>query len=386
MGRERITLCFFVDALGWEAARRHRCFEDLAPYAYRQRTILGYSCAAQPTILTGTMPSEHGHWAMFERSDSSSLAPLRLLRFLPPAIAQHRRLRRRLLSYHRRKSGLSGYYNFYRVPFALFDSFDICEKRDIYAPRAFDSGVESIFDVLARKGVPYRRWTWTTGLGQTFAELEEALSRGDDMRFALVYTAHIDAFLHEEIGREDAIGEELARLEGLIARTVERARANYDRVDVLVFSDHGMVETTGAFDLLRFVRDIGFSHPRDYLAFYDSTMARFWFSNERAREETAQALASLDCGTLLTDAELKKEGVYFEDRRFGEMIFLMKPGVLVLPSYMGAHAPAGMHGFSPEHEDSYAILRASESIEPEPTHIRDTFRVMTDLVNQRRES
>ncbi len=57
MARERITLCFFVDALGWEAAQRHRAFQDLAPHAYRQRTILGYSCAAQPTILTGRMPS-----------------------------------------------------------------------------------------------------------------------------------------------------------------------------------------------------------------------------------------------------------------------------------------------------------------------------------------
>jgi len=385
MGRERIALCFFVDALGWETARRHGCFEDLAPHAYRQRTILGYSCAAQPTILTGIMPSEHGHWAMFERSDGSSLAALRYLRFLPPAIAQHRRLRRRLLAYHRRRNGFSGYYNFYRIPFALFGSFDICEKRDIYAPGAFESGVASIFDVLARNRVPHRRWTWTTGLEQSFRELQDALAGGGDMRFALVYTAHMDAFLHDEIGNEDAVRRELARLEDMIGRAVDRARSHYARVDTLVFSDHGMIKTTGTFDLMRFVREVGFSHGRDYLAFYDSTMGRFWFSNERAREEIAQALESLDCGTLLTDADLRREGIYFEDRRFGELVFLMEPGILVLPSYMGARAPAGMHGFSPEHEDSYAILRASEPIEPQPTHIRDTFRVMADLVNQRRE-
>ncbi len=380
MARERITLCFFVDALGWEAAQRHRAFQDLTPHAYRQRTILGYSCAAQPTILTGRMPSEHGHWAMFERSDRSSLASLRVLRFLPPAIARHRRFRRRLLAYHRRRTGLTGYYNFYRVPFSLFGLFDICEKRDIYAPGAFRTGVESIFDILAQEGTPYRRWTWTTGLERSFAELCDAIKSDDEIRLAFVYTAHIDALLHEEIGNDKVVAREVARLEGLVTGAVERARARYDRVDVLIFSDHGMIETVGSFDLQRFVSEIGCAHPRDYLAFYDSTMGRFWFSNDRVREDVSEALESLDCGTILSDDDLESEGVYFEDRRFGELIYLMNPGVLVLPSYMGARAPAGMHGFTPKHEGSYAILRSSDPIDPAPAHIRDTFRVMRDLV------
>jgi hypothetical protein len=380
MSHERITLCFFVDALGWETARRHRTFEALAPNAYRLRTILGYSCAAQPTILTGTPPSEHGHWAMFERSDSSSLASLRLLRFLPPALADHRRVRRRLLSWHRRKSGFTGYYNFYRVPFSLFDLFDICEKRDIYAPGAFRSGVESIFDVLARDGTPYRRWTWTTGLEQSFEELGGALAGDDEIRLAFLYTAHIDALLHVEVGNDDVVSGELARLERLIAEAVERARKRYDRVDTIIFSDHGMLETAGTFDLEEYVSGVGHKHVRDYLAFYDSTMGRFWFTSERARREITEALGSLDCGSVLSDDDLKREGIHFEDRRFGEVVFLMNPGVLVLPSYMGATAPAGMHGFTPDHEDSYAVLMTDRSIDPAPTEIADLFGVMRSLV------
>jgi hypothetical protein len=382
MARDRIALCFFVDALGWEAAQRHRSFEAVAPHAYRQRTILGYSCAAQPTILTGAMPVEHGHWAMFERSDRSSLAPLRALRFLPPAVADHRRLRRQVLTLHRRATGLTGYYNFYRVPFRLFGLFDICEKRDIYAPGAFRNGVESIFDILARENVPYRRWTWTTALDRSFEELGRALRSDDEIRFALVYTAHLDALLHDEIGNDAAVAGELARLEGLIAGAVELAHSRYDRVDVLVFSDHGMIETTRTFDLMRYVSEMEAGEPHDYIAFYDSTMGRFWFSDDRTRRKVEEGLDSLDCGTILTEDDLEREGIRFEDGRFGELIYLMNPGVLVLPSYMGATAPAGMHGFTPEHEDSYAILRSSGSIEPAPAHIRDTFRVMRDLVTQ----
>lgn len=379
MSRERIALCFFIDALGWEAARRHRPFEALAPNAYRLRTILGYSCAAQPTILTGTPPSEHGHWAMFERSDNSSLAPLRFMRFFPPAIADHRRFRRRLLVWHRKQSGFTGYYNFYRVPFSLFALFDICEKRDIYAPGAFRPGVESIFDILGREGIPYRRWTWTTALEQSFDELGRALADDDEMRFALLYTAHIDALLHTDIGNDAVVGRELARLERLIAGAVEHARARYERVDTIIFSDHGMIETSGSFDLERHVSKLGHRHGRDYLAFYDSTMGRFWFASDRARRDVTRTLASLDCGRVLSDDDLKNEGIYFDDRRFGEIIFLMNPGVLVVPSYMGARAPAGMHGFTPEHSDSYAVLMSDRPIDPAPAEIADLFDVMRRL-------
>ena len=43
---------------------------------------------------------------------------------------------------------------------------------------------------------------------------------------------------------------------------------------------------------------------------------------------------------------------------------------------MGGKAPAGMHGFSPDHEDSYAVLMSSFDVSPEPSHIRDSFTVM----------
>ena len=201
---DRVALCFFVDALGWEMAQEHGTFRKVAPHAYRQRTVLGYSCAAQPTILTGMMPSEHGHWGMFYRSESSALAPLRTMRFLPTVVTGHRRFRRRLLQWHRRKTGFTGYYNFYRIPFELFSTFDIVEKKDIFAPAAFDPGVSSIFDHLVSEGIPFRSWSWKSGLDTSLAELENEL-REKRTRFYLLYTPHIDAFLHGKVDDDAAV-------------------------------------------------------------------------------------------------------------------------------------------------------------------------------------
>jgi len=378
---DRVALCFFVDALGWEMARRYGTFRDVAPHAYRQRTVLGYSCAAQPTILTGMMPAEHGHWGMFYRSESSELAPLSRLRFLPAFISGHRRFRRRLLNYHRRRSGFTGYYNFYRIPFDLFRTFDIVEKKDIFAPGAFERGVTSIFDHLEQEGVPYRSWSWKTDLDRSLSELTEELRAGGK-RFFLLYTPRIDGFLHGNIGDDAAVARELSAVESRIQAVIARAKELYSRVDVLIYSDHGMLRTTGSFDLMRHVGNLELAPGRDYTVFYDSTMARFWFANDAVRAEIVDALSIVESGAILTDSDLLREGVFFEDHRFGELVFLMNPGVLIVPSHMGARPPRGMHGFTPDHADSYAVLMSDKELDPPPEHIRDTFAAMLSLLER----
>ena len=380
MRADRITLVFFIDALGWELVRKFDCFREVAPHRYRQRTVLGYSCAAQPTILTGLSPEEHGHWAMFYRSERSELAPLARLSVLPDALSSRHRFRRRLLGWHQKRSGFTGYYNFYRIPFRLFRYFDIVEKRDIYAPRAFESGAQSLFDLLSREGVAYRVWNWRHGLDRAFGELGQALREDSPPRFAFLYTAVMDALLHGHIGDDETVARALMDLEVRVLDAVRTAQERYSRVDVLIFSDHGMLETKDSSDVMSVIVRLGLRHERDYFAFYDSTMARFWFSNDRARQKIETALQGLDCGTILSDEDLKREGIYFGDRRFGELVFLANPGTLIIPSHMGATAPRGMHGFTPDHDDSYAALMSDAPISPEPECIADTFAVMRNSV------
>ena len=60
------------------------------------------------------------------------------------------------------------------------------------------------------------------------------------------------------------------------------------------------------YDLVSEVEAMHLSMPDDYLAVYDSTMGRFWFFNERARERITALLNSLPCGRILRDEELDR--------------------------------------------------------------------------------
>jgi predicted AlkP superfamily pyrophosphatase or phosphodiesterase len=101
--------------------------------------------------------------------------------------------------------------------------------------------------------------------------------------------------------------------------------------------------------------------PDDYLAVYDSTMARFWFFAEGARRGVVARLQDLPCGRIVPDDELEALGVFFADRRYGQVIFLLHPGWLIARSDFNGRgwSPAGMHGYHPEDPDSDGVFLSS---------------------------
>src|SRR5437667_12660352 len=98
------------------------------------------------------------------------------------------------------------------------------------------------------------------------------------------------------------------------------------------------------------------SMAQDYVVVYDSPMARIWFFNERARREIGEWLRQVPQGRIVPDDELKELRAFFPDRYFGELIFLVREGVLIVPSHMGERPLRAMHGYHPRDKQSYAAL------------------------------
>jgi hypothetical protein len=65
-------------------------------------------------------------------------------------------------------------------------------------------------------------------------------------------------------------------------------------------------------------------------------------------------------GRIIPDAELADLGTAFPDRYFGELIFLVHEGVLIVPSHMGEKPLKGMHGYHPDAPHSYAALLSNQ--------------------------
>jgi predicted AlkP superfamily pyrophosphatase or phosphodiesterase len=371
----KISIVVFIDALGWEVLRGRRFLEDELPVRRKLRSVFGFSSACIPSILTGLMPREHRHWSFFYYSPATSpFKPLRLLGYLPSALVDRGRVRNLISTLIKRLYSYTGYFQLYNIPFEHVDKFDYCEKSDLFVPGGMNRG-ENIFDYLSRARVPYHVSDWRDSEENNLEAVKADLRKGE-IRFALLYMASMDALLHE-VGKESPqVDEKLAWYEARLREVLRVAGERYEEVRLFVCSDHGMATVHTHVDLMSKVEALGLEFGGDYTATYDSTMGRFWFHNPTARERITALLEQVPEGRILPEEELAALGCDFEGHQYGELIFLMDAGVLIVPSHMGLKPITGMHGYHPDDADSDASLLSNVPPPDDPKAITDVFHLM----------
>jgi len=370
-------LFVLIDALGWEYLKERPFLDKLLPYRRPLRTVLGFSSGAIPTILTGAWPSVTGHWNLFYYDPNGS--PFRWLKyvaFVPDFILNHRITAKILKEMGRHLLGLGPSFDCFVNPSEL-RWFNFVEKRNIYE-RGGIAGAKSIFDHLAQNEVPHRIYTYHHWTDTEIVKLAEKDLEAGVANFYFLYLSEMDMFLHMHCIDKKQLDERIAWYDLRLRRLYERAREIDPETTMTVFSDHGMTPVRHHYDLMKEVVEAGYKIRNDYLAVYDSTMARFWFFNESTRTGISSLLEKTSCGRILTDEELRALGVFFEDRRFGEVVFLLRPGWIFTKSNFNGPQwkPVGMHGYHPDDAYSDGIFLASSAPETEICTIADVYHRM----------
>jgi hypothetical protein len=372
-----LPLFVFVDACGWEIIKRDPFVRDVAPYRRRLRSVFGYSSACIPSILSGRYPNEHRNWSYFVYDPKNSpFQSIRWLRWLPNALTSRRRIRNVLSRWAKRRLGFEGYFDLYNMPFRDIAMFDFTEKRSPLQPGGMNSGT-NIFDFLEERDIPYHVSEPARGeegnLDDVIRDIES-----ESIDFAFVYWPELDGLMHRVGNNSHEVGKKLRDYETKISRLLASAHDHYQQVRLYVFSDHGMANCYRHIDLRSQIDALGFKVDRDYAVVYDSTMARFWFFNPRAKKAITRKLQKIHAGVIMSDAELTDLGTYFPDRYFGELIFLMEEGTLIVPSHMGERPIRAMHGYHPDAPHSYASLMTNQPKVPAGINaIPDMYKLMT---------
>jgi len=376
--KSRVDCFIFADALGWKIAEERQFLADLFPVRNRCETLFGYSSTCDPTILTGVLPEEHGHFSFFVKADGPSpFTGLEKFGFLPQAIVGHHRVRNRVSRYFARKLGYTGYFQLYSVPFDRLPFLDYTEKKDIYEPGGIIGGQRTIFSHWEASGKAWMRSDWRAGDLANIAQAKQALDQGD-VELVYLFTAGLDATMHRHGPAGTAVDAAFEQFANDLRALHETATKRYQEVRLHLFSDHGMARVTTASDLYqRWQREVDLRYGDDYVAVWDSTMLRLWFENEPARNGATQWLSDQPEGEIVTDAQLKAGGCLFSDQRYGEVFYLLNPGTLFVPSFMNMGFVNGMHGYHPEHEDSTACWLASHPTKP-VRQLTDIFPVMLE--------
>ena len=376
MKNKTISIFILIDALGWSYIKDRPFLADIVGIKRPVKSILGFSSGVIPSILTGKYPHEHKHWSLYYYSPKTS--PFRwtkALLWLPEAILHSRITRKLIEEISKRLMGYTGYFETYLIPIEQLHLFDICEKANIYATKGIKE-VESIFDIWQKNKVKFDSLSYPSKdkeiLNLAKNEIKE---NGNNALF--LYLSEFDALLHRACDNSDLVNKAIDYYENEIKELYRIAKDAYEEVNLFVFSDHGMAKVTQTTDLRTEIEGLGFEAPKDYVAFYDSTMARFWFFNPRAKDEIIKILQDNHKGKILEQDELVSFGINFENNLYGETIFLMDTGTVINPSYMGNKMPEGMHGFDINDSAMDAVLVSNVKVEQGIKDVKDLFKLMT---------
>jgi predicted AlkP superfamily pyrophosphatase or phosphodiesterase len=372
---KKIAIYTFVDAFGWEVYQQYGFLNELMPYARRLETTFGFSSAADPSILTGRYPDEHGHWSSFFYSPSTSpFKWFKYLSHLPSKIFDRWRVRHILSKLIAKFYGYTGYFELYSVPFAKLPHFDYLEKYDYFVPGGI-LNTDTIFDWCVEKDIPYYCSNWRES-EEAIVEANKAEIRKGEIKMNYLYLPKLDGLMHTVGTQSKKVDEKIRWLEEQVMDVYQTALEHYEEVSLYVISDHGMANVNGSIDLIKKVEPLDLKFGEDYVAMYDSTMARFWFKNDRAKEQITKLLETVEEGKIISDQELTDMHVPHADKKFGELFFLMNPGLLINPSYMGLNVIPGMHGYHPHDKDSYASIISNRPIPENINSITDIRKTM----------
>ena len=372
-----VKVFVFVDALGWKQVVRYHFLEDLLPHRRSIEMQFGYSCTAIPTILTGKRPDAHGHLAFYDWAPERS--PFKAMRFVAPLLRpkgfwNRGRVRGWLSKAVKRWYGFTGYFQLYGVPIERLPKLDYCEKRDLFA-RGGLAPAKNLADVWEEQGLRWHISDWRKPEDVNFRAAEDLFRRGAVDR-AFVYSAAFDALQHDCVGQDEALLPKVERYAASIRALHAALAAGGRPFELTVFSDHGMTPLRGTVDAPAALAKTGLVWGEDYAAAIDSTMARFWWLKAESEGAVRRAFEGFP-GHWLDEEEIRRNGIWRDDHKFGDAIFLADPGIQFCPSDMGTKPLNGMHGYDPGDEDSLACCLSTVPLPDGVRRVCDYFGMMT---------
>ena len=265
------------------------------------------------------------------------------------------------------------------VPLSILPFFNVTISKDIFQEDFLP--FMTLPEIMKRFLIPFRILSESRMKDPQIIEEAFRINRND--RLSIIQLGHLDHVGHTCGPNSGSISEALSKMDNLICAMVKKYEEFFN-LDIFIFSDHGMVNVKRTVDPLRDLRNAKIK-TNEYLAFFDSTLARFWAFTKNAEERLLTHLGETCGGKILSREDYKQYQIPSE-RRYGDIIWLAEPGTLILPNYyQGSSMNFGMHGYSPEawEQCSPFIIRSSgrnaRSVEHKATPM-DIYATILDLL------
>ena len=354
------TLIFLLDAV-----RPRAIGKKTTPFMYELKnkktympllSLLGYSSGIHPSIWTATWQEKHGKFLVYEYNPKNSKFKwFKMFRFMPSKLRQYLFACFKIPYYY-----MPGFRKYFpKWYFERFLELPSTIHPDLAGYFATDKsefkGHNLLGDIEKRYSMKYIG-DHLNGFFNNEAPVEDWELSSKDIDFFFTYDT--DGFGHSFGAGSKQMKELLRKIDTSIARLYNEALSKYDKVNLFIFSDHGMCDVKYFCDVQKYLDKFKYKCPKDFLAFFDASMVRFWTDNKEVKNELTKLMKKIPEITIIDDDLKEKYHVDFKNRRFGDILCTVKPETRIFPDYFAPVKAAikGLHGYEPEFKDSLGIF------------------------------
>jgi len=233
------------------------------------------------------------------------------------------------------------------IPSKLLKYFSPKLAKPLYAANSLGR-VSSIFDVLRINNIPYfYRMPSTRSEKVLFNSILQGIKNSDLPNLTVIHPCSLDLIAHNFGPGSPQVRCALKEIDSQMFNLHQLVQLSDEPITIVIMSDHGMTPISHQADITGVLRNLPIDLGKDYLFFLDSTVARFWFFNEKAKKLVSERLSSLRCGKILDTSDMRMLGINEIGPEYGELFFAMKERYIVYPDFFRKHRPPmGMHGYA----------------------------------------
>ena len=332
------TLILYIDALGFDFINKEN-----TPFLYkygkensfvRLKTLLGYT-GIENAFITGKMPNETGIWTEFVYENNNLGF---ILKFIP--------LPNSILSYFFALSNYLKGHTFlsklHYIPRKFFNKFNSSIKDGLWKREYFQNK-------------PFLYYGWPFFVTNNKVKLD-FIKRNDEYKLKkfinsfnenidlyFIHLVDLDKTMHEFGTKHENSIKEIKKQDEYASLIVNEFKSKFKDPKIIIWSDHGFTDIKGYINIENTVKKF-----KNINYFLDSTIARFWFKDNKFKEELLKELNKIQNGHIINLNEKSKYNVPL-GREYGEIIFVVNPGFLILPNFYQGNKPCkGMHGYMPD--------------------------------------
>ncbi len=323
-------------------------------------------------FFTGKKPEEHGYFAHVVLNDKSIF---RWTKILMPIFKLLEKVNKKvsrftlfsILNLYLIFKGRHYIIKLDGIPLELIPYLDITIKSHYYEPECFKT--ENLFDYFRDK-YKFHFYMWPFYGTNKKTKFELPLINNDNYRFKKfkkIFNKEGDIYfvqfwdLDKNAHNTNINSKEFLRYIKEADYMIKYFVTRFDG-DIIIWTDHGMTEVEKSINIKEILDKLDLKLGKDYLYFLDSTLARFWFKNEKAKKTILTAISKTEL--IEVDKNLKDQyGVNFKDNKYGDVMFTVKPGTIIFPDFYNSFkAPKNMHGFLPETEteQGFYLIRSNK--------------------------